>query len=84
MDGKAIWSREIQKDYGRFGLLFGYASSPILYDGKLILQVLHGMRTDDPSYVFALDASSGKEVWREERPTDAIRESPDSYTTPTL
>ncbi|MXX12096.1 MAG: PQQ-binding-like beta-propeller repeat protein, partial [Gemmatimonadetes bacterium] len=71
MDGKAVWSRDLQEDYGRFGLLFGYASSPILYDGKLILQVLHGMRTDDPSYVVALDASSGKEVWRKERPTDA-------------
>ena len=84
MEGKAIWTRKLQKDYGYFGLNFGYASSPILYDGKLIMQVLHGMRTDDPSYVVALDTNSGKEVWREERPTDAIRESPDSYTTPAL
>ena len=25
---------------------------------------------------------SGKLLWRKERPTDAVRESPDSYTTP--
>ncbi len=84
MDGKAVWTRSLQKDYGDFGLNFGYASSPILYDNKLILQVLHGMRTDDPSYIVALDAGNGKEVWREARATDAVWESPDSYTTPAL
>ena len=84
MDGKVVWTRDIQRDYGEFGLNFGYASSPILYDGKLILQVLHGSYTDQPSYIVALDAGSGKEIWREMRATDASRESPDSYTTPTL
>lgn len=84
MDGKPIWTRDIQKDYGDFGLNFGYASSPILHDGKLVLQVLHGSYTDDPSYIVALDAASGREVWREARATDAVRESPDSYTTPAL
>ena len=84
MDGKPIWTRDIQRDYGDFGLNFGYASSPILVDGKLVLQVLHGSYTDDPSYIVALDASNGREVWREARATDAVRESPDSYTTPAL
>lgn len=84
VDGKAVWTRDLQKEYGAFGLYWGYASSPILYDSKLIVQVLHGMHTDDPSYLVALDANSGKEVWREERATDALRESPDSYTTPAL
>jgi outer membrane protein assembly factor BamB len=31
-----------------------------------------------------IDAKSGKTVWKAERPTKAIRESPDSYTTPAL
>ena len=84
VDGKAVWTRDLQKEYGAFGLYWGYASSPILYDSKLIVQVLHGMHTDDLSYLVALDANSGKEVWREERATDALRESPDSYTTPAL
>ena len=84
MDGKVIWTRNLQKDYGDFGLNWGYASSPILYDGKLIMQVLHGMHTDDPSYIVAFTAKDGKDVWRVERPTDAPRESPDSYTTPAL
>lgn len=82
--GKEIWSRDIQADYGRFGLNWGYASSPLLHAGALYVPVLHGMKTDDPSYLLKIDAATGKTMWRVERPTDAIRESPDAYTTPAL
>lgn len=82
--GNELWMREIQKDYGRFGLNWGYASSPLLYEDSLYVQVLHGMKTHDPSYVLRIDKKTGKTVWRVIRPTDAVRESPDSYTTPTL
>ena len=77
-----LWMRDIQKDYGRFGLNWGYASSPLLHAGDLFVQVLHGMKTDDPSYLLRIDGKSGKTLWRTERPTRAIEESPDSYTTP--
>ena len=83
-DGNEIWSREIEEDFGAFGLNWGFASSPLLHDGNLIVQVLHGMRTDDPSYVLSIDGSDGSTNWRVERPTDAIMESPDSYATPTV
>lgn len=82
--GKEIWARDIQADFGAFGLNHGYASSPLLYGGKLYLQVLHGMTTDAPSYVLAIDKTTGKDVWRIERPTDAVYESPDGYSTPTI
>jgi outer membrane protein assembly factor BamB len=82
--GGELWKRDIQQDYGQFGLNWGYASSPLLHEGALYVQVLHGMKTDDPSYILKIDAGSGKTIWRVERPTDAIRESPDSYTTPLL
>jgi outer membrane protein assembly factor BamB len=42
------------------------------------------MRTDDPSYVLRLDAATGKTLWRVLRPTRAVYESPDAYTTPAL
>jgi outer membrane protein assembly factor BamB len=84
VDGRLLWTRDIQKDYGRFGLNWGYASSPLLHDGSLFVQVLHGMKTDDPSYILRIDAMTGKTLWRVERPTKAIHESPDSYTTPAL
>jgi outer membrane protein assembly factor BamB len=82
--GAEIWSRDIQADYGRFGLNWGYASSPLLHEGALYVQVLHGMKTDDPSYVLKIDAASGKTLWKVERPTIARQESPDSYTTPAV
>ncbi|MBX3279582.1 MAG: PQQ-like beta-propeller repeat protein [Acidobacteria bacterium] len=82
--GKEIWARDIQKEYGRFGLNWGYASSPLLYDNSLFVPVLHGMKTDDPSYILRIEAKTGKTQWRVERPTPAIQESPDSYITPAL
>lgn len=82
--GKQLWARNIQKDYGAFGLNHGYASSPLLDRSRLYIQVLHGMRTDAPSYVFAVDGSTGKTVWKVERPTDARLESPDAYSTPII
>jgi outer membrane protein assembly factor BamB len=84
VDGEPVWQRNLQDDYGKFGLMWGYASSPLLFDDKLIVEVLHGMHTDDPSYVVAYDALSGDVVWRQERPTQAPNESPDAYTTPTV
>ena len=37
-DGKELWSRDIQKDYGQFGLYWGYASSPLLYEDSLYIK----------------------------------------------
>lgn len=82
--GKQIWQRDLVNDYGRFGLNWGYGSSPLWHDGMLFVQVLHGMKTDDPSYVLRIDPQTGKTLWRVERPTDAIHESPDSYSTPMI
>jgi len=82
--GKELWSRDIQADYGRFGLQWGYASSPLLFEDSLFVQVLHGMHTDDPSYLLRIDKATGKTVWRVLRMTRARSESPDAYTTPTL
>ncbi len=83
-DGKEIWARDIQKDYGRFGQEHGYGASPLLDGDALYVPVLHGSRTRDASYLLRIDAATGKTVWRVERPTQARYESPDSYTTPAL
>jgi outer membrane protein assembly factor BamB len=84
LNGNERWMRDIQKDYGRFGLNWGYGSSPLLHADALYVQVLHGMRTDDPSYLLRIDKATGKTVWKVERPTRARMESPDAYTTPAL
>jgi outer membrane protein assembly factor BamB len=82
--GNEVWARNIQNDYGRFGLNWGYASSPLLYEDSLYVQVLHGMKTRDPSYLLRIDKKTGKTVWRIERRTPAHFESPDSYSTPII
>lgn len=82
--GKELWTRDLQKDYGKFGIQFGYGSSPLLHGDGLYLQVYHGFYTDDPSYILKIDTISGKTGWRTERPTEALHESPDSYSTPAL
>jgi outer membrane protein assembly factor BamB len=83
-DGQELWARDLQKEYGPFGTNWGYGSSPLLFDGTLYVPVLHGMKTDEPSYLVGLDAATGKNRFRVERPTKAQTESPDAYTTPTV
>ena len=84
LDGHALWTRDLQKEYGRFGLQWGYGSSPLLEGDILYVQVLHGSHTSEPSYLLGLDAATGRNRFRVERRTPAIQESPDAYTTPAV
>jgi outer membrane protein assembly factor BamB len=71
-----------------------YGSSPLLYDGKLYVQVLQrspapndypglaGAGGDRESYLLALDPGTGKTLWKHVRPSDAKSESNESYATP--
>jgi len=90
-DGKQVWARNIQSDYGQFAFQWTFSSSPTFYGGRLYLQVLqrnvpvHGRgRTDGPidSFLLALDPQTGKELWKTSRPNDAREESKESYATP--
>lgn len=83
-DGNEVWRIDLQSEYGEFGLLWGYASSPLLVDNLLIVQVLHGFHKKGPSYLAAFDAATGKPAWHQPRITDATAECPDAYTTPTI
>ena len=42
----------------------GIRSSPLLFEDAPIVQVLHGMHTDDPSHLLRIDKATGKTVWR--------------------
>ena len=83
-NGSPLWTRNIPEDYGHLGMNFGYGSSPLLYRENLYIQILHGMFTDDPSYVLKINSKNGETIWKKERDTDAVYESPDSYSTPTV
>ncbi len=90
-DGEKRWARNLEKDYGPFAFLWTFSSSPLLYEGKLYLQVL---QRDVPvagrgrpgraneSYLLALDPATGKTLWRVVRPSEAREESREAFTTP--
>lgn len=82
--GNELWSRDLQKDYGRFGMNHGYSSTPLLYEDSLYVQVIHGTKTDAPSYILRVDKKTGKTIWRCERLSNASGESRDSYASPAL
>ncbi|MCX8156975.1 MAG: PQQ-binding-like beta-propeller repeat protein [Verrucomicrobiae bacterium] len=90
-NGNKLWSRNIQQDYGAFAFLWTFSSSPLLYNGRLYLQVLqrdvpvNGRgRSDGPneSYLLALNPATGKELWRHVRPSEAREESREAFSTP--
>lgn len=70
MDGRPVWN----KDLGNFEMRhdWGTASSPILFDGLLFLQI----DSQDQSFVIALNPATGDDVWR----TD--RDEPSHYSSP--
>ncbi len=89
--GKKLWSRNIEKDYGAFAFNWTFSTSPLLHGGKLYLQVLqrdvpvHGRgRSDGPieSYLLAMNPATGKTLWKVERPSQAVAESREAFTTP--
>jgi len=91
VEGKALWKRNIQDDYGTFAFLWTFGSSPVLLDGRLYVQVLQRDvpvsgrgRTDGPndSYLLAMEPQTGKTLWRQIRPSKAVAESHEAFTTP--
>lgn len=93
MSGNLLWQRNIQKDHGTFNIQWIYSSSPLLYNGKLYIQVLQrdvppgrkqaavaGPPAD--SYLLAVDPRTGQDLWSVVRPSDAVSETRESYATP--
>jgi outer membrane protein assembly factor BamB len=71
LNGKKLWEFRA----GPFQDEYGAGSSPILLDDKVILNQDH----DVDSFLMAVDAATGKPLWRTPRP-DAVR----SYSTPVV
>ena len=86
VEGKEAWKFNVQDRYGKFSIQFGMSSTPVLEDGVLYLQLIHG--EGDPktreAQVVALQAETGKEIWKVDRPSDAEAENEHSYASPTL
>jgi outer membrane protein assembly factor BamB len=78
LDGRPLWKKDLGRlDVGAYDIPsyeWGTASSPILHDGRVIVQV----DTSHDDFLLALDAQSGREIWRTPR-----QELP-SWGTPTI
>jgi outer membrane protein assembly factor BamB len=79
-DGKEIWKFNVQDRYGRFKLMFGMHSTPLLYGDRLYLAHLYTGR----QLVIALDKLTGKDVWKIERPSDGRNECEQCYASPVV
>ncbi len=85
--GNEIWSKDIQKTYGKFSIQFGMSTTPVLHAGKLYLTLIHGARRDKSTsegQLICLDAASGEEIWLAVRKTDAVDENKHSYSSPII
>jgi outer membrane protein assembly factor BamB len=67
--GEEVWN----VDLGPFVHEHGFGTSPILYEGMLIA----GNEQDGDSFLIALNAENGKEIWRSPRRTERA-----AYSTP--
>lgn len=63
MDGRLAWTRHLGAEYGPFRTLWGHGSSPVLFDGLLILQCDHL----SDAYLLAVDARTGRDRWKVDR-----------------
>jgi len=61
VEGKPLWSHPLTAHKTRYS--WGTAASPVLHDGRLYIV----NDNEDDSYLLALDAKTGKQLWRTER-----------------
>lgn len=89
LDGNELWSRNLQKEYGDFSFQWTFSASPTLFQGRLYLPILqrdtpvNGRgREGNESFLLALDPETGDEIFKHPRPSNAVKESLESYATP--
>ena len=88
-EGKRLWRRNLQEDYGGYTIWWGHANSPVLYQDLVISVCMQDSLADlrakpVESYVVAHELASGQERWKVVRTAKAKAEECDAYTTPLL
>ncbi|MFO0976106.1 MAG: PQQ-binding-like beta-propeller repeat protein [Planctomycetaceae bacterium] len=86
VEGKEVWKFNLQDRYGKFSIQFGMSSTPVLDNGVLYTQLIHGEGNPKTreAVVVALEGLTGKEVWKVDRPSDAEAENEHSYASATM
>lgn len=70
LNGQKVWERDLGKAH--MGASLGEGSSPVVYDGKMVLVRDHSRQ----SHIHVLDAKTGETIWEKER------DEPNTWATP--
>jgi outer membrane protein assembly factor BamB len=86
VSGEPVWQADLQQRYGKFNIAFGMSATPVLHDGRLFVQLIHGdgKPSTQEAIVVAIDAHSGDHLWKVDRVTGAAKENEHSYASPML
>lgn len=69
-----------EKNLGPFAFGWTFSTSPVIHEGVMYMQILQ--RGKDASVIIGMEPKSGKELFRQVRPTRAVGESQESFNTP--
>ncbi|MCA8991645.1 MAG: PQQ-binding-like beta-propeller repeat protein [Planctomycetaceae bacterium] len=78
--GDVIWKKDLEKEYGAYDITFGMGSSPRLVGNHLLVACM----TKGASYLLALDAKTGQQLWKSDRKYNVADDHPDSYSSPII
>lgn len=76
LEGNLLWLRGLTADYPKAGNDVGMASSPVVVDSTVIVQV----ENQGDSFVAGIDAATGENLWKQPRPEAANWASPTVLT----
>lgn len=79
-DGNELWKKQLQDEFAKFTIWWGYSNSPIIYNDMVLITLIN----EGPSFIAALDKKTGALKWKTDRKTEAASEPCDSYATPII
>ena len=77
-DGRIVWAQNL----GKPDNMYGHATSLLVYDGRVIVQLDQATSMDGKSELIAYEAATGKLAWQVSRPTGGSWTSPIVAATP--
>ncbi len=84
--GEPVWKLSLSERLNQLDIQFGYASSPIVHNGRVYVQWVHGDGEAETheARVACFDLPTGETVWQSSRVTGASKECEHAYASPIL
>ena len=80
LNGETVWRANLQDRYGENTLWWDLGTSPVLTNSNIVVAV----QQEGPSFVVALDKTTGELAWKQDRTFQVPDEAEQSYTTPVV